>query len=36
VEDAGKKGLNAALITMNVFLIVIAGLALLVPARKME
>ncbi len=36
VEDAGKKGLNAALMTMNFFLMVIAGLALLVPARKME
>jgi len=36
VEDAGKKGLNAALMTMNVFLVMIAGLALMVPARKME
>jgi hypothetical protein len=36
VEDAGKKGLNTVLMTMNVFLIVIAGLALLMPARKME
>jgi len=36
VEDAGKKGLNAALATMNVFLIAIVGLALLVPTSKME
>ncbi|MGD9352216.1 MAG: MFS transporter [Desulfobacterales bacterium] len=36
VESAGKKGLNAALMVMNVFLVVMAGLALLVPARKMD
>jgi MFS family permease len=36
VENASQKGLNAALMGMNVFLIVILGLTLLVPARKME
>lgn len=36
LERAGKNGLSAALITMSLFLVVIAGLALLVPARKME
>ncbi len=35
VEDATKRGWNAALMVMNLSLLVIIVLALLVPARKM-
>ena len=34
VEDAARRGLNAALMVMNISLLVIIGLTLVVPARK--